>query len=227
MKFISSVLFAGLLSVAVGCGSSGAGVDNGPNNPEVMDPGGMMDGVDYPKGNYGNSVGQQIGNLSFLWHKNGLADVGQAPTKVTLADIYALRKSGARMLALSGAAEWCPPCQDEAKALGRVLKAQEFKDYLQSKGNPLVVVQVVLQKQDGSPSDIETMEKWIGAYNIDSFSVGIDPKDQVGQYTTNFLPRNLYIRISDMTILGSEPGAPSMDAALITKLKGYIERVAN
>jgi thiol-disulfide isomerase/thioredoxin len=225
MKFIS-LLSVGFLSLAVGCGSPGAGSDDPENrNPDVTDPGGMMDNVDYPKGNLGFGIGQQIANLSFLWYKTGLPEVGADPQKVRLSDIYAMRKQGAKLLQISGAAVWCGPCNSEADALGRVLKDPTFKSYLDQKGNPLVVVQVVLQKKDGSPSDRTTLQEWVNMHKIDTFSVGIDPADQVGQYTpANFLPRNVYVQLSDMTIIAQEPGSPSEDAALVTKLKSLIER---
>ncbi|MCS6914469.1 MAG: hypothetical protein RMK29_07050 [Myxococcales bacterium] len=220
-------LLAGLAFVVLGCAAPGTDLTDEERNQDVTAPGGMMDNVDYPKGNIGFSVGQQIANLSFLWYRNGLADIGQEPQKVRLSDIYAMRTQGARLLMLSGAAEWCEPCKAEADALVRVLKNPDFLSYLAGKGNPLVVVQVLLQQQDGSPSDRDALVRWVRSHKIDNFSVGIDPLDQVGQYTpANFLPRNLYIRISDMTLMAQEPGAPSMDDALIAKLKGFIERVA-
>lgn len=225
MKFLG-LLSVGLLSLAVGCGGGAGSDDPEDRNPDVKDPGGMMDNVDYPKGNLGFGIGQQVANLSFLWYKTGLPEVNAEPQKVRLSDIYAMRKDGAKLLQLSGAAVWCGPCNSEAAALGRVLKDPSFKSYLADKGNPLVVVQVVLQKNDGSPSDRGTLQQWVNMHKIDTFSAGIDPLDQVGQYTpANFLPRNVYIRISDMTIIAQEPGSPSEDAALVTKLKSFIERV--
>lgn len=223
MKF-TRLLSVALFSLAVGCGGA-ASTNDEMRNGDVMGPGGSMDNVDYPKGNLGFGIGQQIANLSFLWYKNGLSDVSGDPVKVRLSDIYALRKQGAKLLQLSGAAVWCGPCNNEAEALGRVLKDPDFKTYLAGKGNPLVIAQVVLQKGDGSPSDRQTLQQWVNMHKIDAFSVGIDPLDQVGQYTpANFLPRNLYIQLSDMTIIAQEPGSPSEDAALITRLKSLIER---
>ena len=220
-------LLMGLVLCAAGCGDPGAASENEARNPDVTDPGGGMDRVDYPKGDVGFSLGQQVANLSFLWYRDVVAERGKDPQRVRLSDIYAMRKDGLKLVMIAGSAQWCGPCKSEAQALGRVLKDPTFKSYLSGKGNPLLVIQVMLQKQDGSPADRVTLNDWITEHKIEAFSVGIDPLDQVGQYTpANLLPRNLYIRVSDMTLLGQEPGAPSDDVALITKLKSYIERVA-
>lgn len=216
--------FAGVAFFAlVGCGSSGD-TTSMPPPEKTNDPGKMMMGGDpnapeYPKGKLGFGRGDQIANLSFLIHKNGTKDAGTDPVKVTLADYYAMRKDGVKLVYLSGAAEWCGPCNLEADGLQAAVGAQDFQDAAKQ----IQIVQVVIQNQDGSPSDRSTIDRWAQAHKI-TFNVGIDPKQDVQKYIpANSIPQSIFINVSDMTILATENGFPGNDAIKAT-LRDYLAK---
>ena len=227
MKY-TSLLSAGLLTWTLGCGSPGEAVDDTPRNPDVTDPGGMMGNVDYPKGNIGFTVGQQVANLSFLWKEQGMLDAGKDPERITLADFYALRKQGAKLLVLVGSAEWCNPCRIEAEQMQRAFTDPAFLSYLDSKGgrNALQLVQVMFQNADYSRATKETIDRWAGDLKV-TFPVGIDPLSQVSQYIPeNAIPQTLFIDLKDMTLAGREVGASTEAGAMEAKLKSYLNKVA-
>lgn len=117
-------LLTGLSVVcAVGCGTP---TDNEMMNPDVLGPDGNNPNVEYPNGDIGYKVGQQIRNLAFLWHPNGVADKGTEPQRITMADFYAMRKTGTKLVYLSGAAEWCGPCNVEAQDLVKILAGKVY-----------------------------------------------------------------------------------------------------
>lgn len=120
-----ATIFALGLSAALGAGCSGDGLAETDNNKVPTVDGG--DNVDYPKGDIGFKVGQQVINMSFLWHKNGLADKGSPLAKISMADFYAERKQGAKLLYLSGAAEWCGPCQIEARLINAINSGKVYQ----------------------------------------------------------------------------------------------------
>lgn len=119
---LSGLVLAGAL-IGSGCGSPGSPSEM--TNDPTKDPGGGMT-VDYPKGDIGFKEGQQVINMNFLWHPNGLADKGSELQKISMADFYAKRQSGAKVLFLSGAAEWCGPCMIEARLISALLSDKVY-----------------------------------------------------------------------------------------------------
>ena len=227
----AGIAFLGLVSLGEGCA---APQDAGPPM-ETPNPPGMTGGpgtnTDYPMAKPGFNVGDQVANLSFLAKVHGAQDTGQSPIKETLADFYAMRKQGAKLLFLSGAAEWCGPCNQEADGLVQALQDQGYMDAVKvyhkdtDTADAIQIVQVVLQNNDGSPSDRDTIDRWTKSHKM-TFEIGIDPKSDVSTYIpANTIPQSLFIRLSDMTLLGRNNGYPGT-AGIISSLESYLKTAA-
>ncbi len=212
LSAVAGIALLGSIGMAGGCGTADSGPPMETKNPPGMTGGPGTGNTDYPMAKPGFALGDQVANLSFLAKLHGSQDAGKDPVKVTLADFYALGKQGAKLLFLSGAAEWCGPCNQEAEGLEKALSDPGFLDYQKmyrkegDTADPIQIVQVVFQNLDGSQSDRDTIDRWIKAHNI-GFQIGIDPKSEVSQYIpANTIPQSLYIKLSDMTLLSRENG---------------------
>jgi thiol-disulfide isomerase/thioredoxin len=172
-------------------------------------------------------IGDQIANLAFLYLPNGMEDANKAPVKGSMADFYAKRKEGAKLLILSGAAVWCGPCNKEAEEYRELLKDAAFLAYLNQKGGrqALQLIQVVLQDLKGNPATENDMKNWATSHKS-NYGVGYDPMDQFRPYTpVNALPRNLYIRLDNMKIMFQDPGAPATLEGLKAQVKKYLDQL--
>ena len=80
---------------------------------------------------------------------------------------------------------WCGPCRAEAPGLVEIYNT--YKD------SGLEIVQIIHQDEDGNPTDLEDINRWVTEYNI-PFTVLMDPDySTVDTYNPGGYPYNAVI----------------------------------
>lgn len=111
---------------------------------------------------------------------------------------------------LTFSAMWCGPCRSEAPELVNL--------YNTYKEQGLEIVQCIYQDEDGNPSDLSDLARWINEFGM-TFTVFNDPdRSTVNTYNFDAIPFNVIIDrdfIIRHRIEGYDPGA----------LRRYIEEL--
>ncbi|MEO7094913.1 MAG: redoxin domain-containing protein [Polyangiales bacterium] len=155
----------------------------------------------YPAGPYGLAVGQTFPNLAL----QGYRDAQGEWTSLSMLDHY--DPDGARGITgiyLVLAAQWCGPCNLEA----RVLSGYFEKDYRDRGAHFLTAV-----VQDGAhkPATRATVDQWIEAHHI-VFDIASDPTQSAAPKGTYGLPYNYVINPRTMKVIRIIPG---VDPAIV------------
>ncbi len=171
-------------------------------------------GVDYPSGPYGFQVGSRIANLELTGQRDsnnsGLIDSSDEIVSIHLSDYYMKQY---KALFVGVAAQWCNPCKMEQPGLVSLHAA--------NKSN-VGFVEAIIQKNDGSPADITTVDQWTSAYKI-PFDMAADPTVALGPYYAEpAFPMQLVIDTKDMTIVFQGNGT---SADLETMFQGIFDGI--
>ena len=171
----------------------------GTNTKKPVAP--SCDASVYPCGPFGYGVGEVIANLQFYGRRNN--DPAQMVTAqpdqlIKLSDYY--KDKSIKVIAVLVAAEWCGPCQAEQPEL-----ISTFTDYATAKKG-VAFVEAIIQRKDGSPADLEAVDRWSNKFRI-PFDMVADPTVALGPYySVAAFPMQLIIQTSDMTIQAQNNG---------------------
>ncbi len=98
---------------------------------------------------------------------------------------FSLDKFKGKVILLNISAMWCGPCRSEASELMDI--------YNTYKSRGLEIVQCIYQDEEGKPTDISDLKRWVKEFNID-FTVLNDPdKSLVGFFTFSGIPFNVIV----------------------------------
>lgn len=188
MRFLIST--SGLVAAlfAFGCGSG---------KPEIPDELLAVDsasGGNYPRGPYGQEIGDTLGDLSFHGYRS--PDTNRELEEIRFSDFYdPYGDKGLRLLLINTAAAWCQPCQIEHDDLPD--RVREFE------GRGLAVLSLLFQDQNGDPADLRALETWATLFDT-NFPMALDPSYQMGLYgPAETPPLNLIVDASDMTLIAT------------------------
>jgi hypothetical protein len=224
---IRSLAFVGASLALLACSSSNdaspsgtpadTGVAPADTGAPPDDTGGGGDDAPaaYPDGPYGIEIGNVFPDLTWDGYKDAKGDW----TKISVHDFYDPDGSkGENAIYIVVSAQWCVPCQGEAKQLARL------HDLYQPSGAPFL--SAMLQKSSGDPSDQSTVDAWIKTYMLD-FDVVAAPTPTAGtdgMMKSNIvppkwaIPRNYVINPRDMKIFRVILAALPTDAPNIPSL---------
>jgi peroxiredoxin len=106
---------------------------------------------------------------------------------------------------------WCGPCRAEAPELVTIYNT--YKD------SGLEIVQIIHQDEDGNPTDLEDINRWVTEYNI-PFTVLMDPDySTVDTYNPGGYPYNVVI---DRNFVIRYIGLGFDQAAIIQQIETYL-----
>lgn len=163
----------------------------------------------YPPGPYGFEKGSVLRNVTLSGYPRPQDGVFERKL-VQLSDFY--NPTGAEMHAADSiygekpkpkalliimAAEWCGPCQQEAKnilppAYAALAPQAEF-------------ITLMVQNNAGNAPQLTVLEKWLTKYNAVWPGV-VDGQEKLFSLGEPAFPSNLLIKTSDMTIIDAEAG---------------------
>ena len=152
----------------------------------------------YPDGPYGIVKGNVIENHTWKGYRDASGDW----TDVSMADYFDPDGSkGIYAIYVVVSAQWCVPCQQEAKLLPRMYDAY--------KARGARFLSAMLQKSNGDPAEQLTVDAWIKAFKINfdivaaptpvSGSPGMSQSELVPKSWA--IPRNYVINPRDMKIV--------------------------
>jgi peroxiredoxin len=115
--------------------------------------------------------------------------VGNIATNFTETDsqdsAITLESFRGNVILLTFSAMWCGPCRREAPELVNL--------YNTLKDRGLVILQCIYQDEDGNPSDLSDLARWINEFGM-TFTVFNDPdRSTVNLYNFNAIPFNVVI----------------------------------
>jgi len=201
-------MVAGMAVALAACGSSD------PNEAElepevIVEPYDGSTGLDpissaaaYPSGPYGVAVGDVLQDATFFGYRNADASASGELETFSLSDFYDPDgEKGIRAIYISVSAAWCPPCQQEAKALPEIVES------LAEDGLGVAFFQDLYEGTEyGRPGTQSDLDKWLKRYKL-PFPVVIDPKGKMNAYfDSNAIPYSLLVDARTMKILGTEAG---------------------
>jgi len=165
----------------------------------------------YPDPPYGLKVGETFPNLAFKGYHDGTGDW----TDITMQDYYDPDGSrGIYGIYLVVAAQWCPPCNEEANMLSRF-----WPEQYKMRGARFLTA--MIQDSARNPATRTTVDQWIKAHKI-NFDIVLDDEPQTLPTTGSIgLPYNYVINPRDMKVFkiiqGVDPAAtnvPMLDLML-------------
>lgn len=146
-------------------------------------------------------AGEQVTDMEFSAFVGG--DTAGEPEVVHLADWFADRAPGTRIIMLNAAAGWCVPCMREAEAM------PAFAAEYQPRG--VAILTAVFQDQNGDPADAEFVKTWVDAFQLEVPAL-IDSEFQTSAwFDVNTLPANLFADAETREILTIAHGAEAGD----------------
>ncbi|MBS2012605.1 MAG: redoxin domain-containing protein [Deltaproteobacteria bacterium] len=234
-RFATATL-VGLFAVA--CGSSATsnpgdtpkqdpGVDPGTGTGGVPTDGAEVNkyGKPYPTNNLGYQArsgkrpGNIIRNYKFYGYVDG--DKSKGPTVVSLADFYDPEMRSVKIIHFSAGAIWCPPCNEEAKALVPLVPSLKEKK--------VIPIQALIEGAvRGTASVMSDLDVWQAKHKI-NYTLFLDPGQQnLGQFfDAAAIPWNAIIDARSMELLTSGVGYnPNMTKEYDTWLKWVDENPA-
>jgi hypothetical protein len=141
-----------------GTDTGGTAEDTGAPGEDTTPPGEdtAPGEVTYPEGPYGIELKNTFPDITWDGYKNATGDW----TKISMHDYYDPDGSkGINAIYLVVSAQWCVPCQGEAKQLTRL------NDLYKPTGSNFI--SAMLQASSGAPSTQKVVDQWITAYKID------------------------------------------------------------
>ncbi len=98
---------------------------------------------------------------------------------------FSLDSLKGKVILLNFSAMWCGPCRREASQLMAI--------YNTYKERGLEIVQCIYEDEDGNPTDLSDINRWIQEYNI-TYTVITDPDySSVNTYNFSAIPFNIII----------------------------------
>lgn len=206
MRMAIKLAGAFFLSALVGCGS--ADVEEAEAEV-IVEPYSGSTGLDavsgdtvYPSGPYGVAVGDVLKDDSFFGYKNAEVSESGDLEAFSLGDFYdPSGEKGVELLYISISAVWCPPCQQEAKALPSMIES------LAQDGLKVAFFQDLYDgPTPGTSATQRDLEKWLKKYKL-PFPVVVDPKGKMNAYfDRNSIPYSIVVDAKTMKILGTDAG---------------------
>jgi thiol-disulfide isomerase/thioredoxin len=214
--FASSSLCMLVALSAGGCSSSTSSPDTTPQDRGV-DPGTGAGtptdgqgtevnpyGKTYPTENLGyqpragSRPGSIMRNYKFLGYVDG--DPTKGTKVISLADLFDPETRSYKLISFSAGALWCPPCNDEAKALVPLISSLKEKK--------VVVIQALIEGDaQGTGSTLADLDAWQKRHNV-NYTLFLDPDQKnLGQFFDKAaIPWNAMIDARSMEILSSGTG---------------------
>ena len=216
-RVVGGAVFSLLL--AGGCSSSTTPATTAPAQDKGIDPGAGTGtpspvagqgtevnpyGKTYPTTNLGyqaragSRAGNIIRNYKFLGYRDG--DPSKGTTVISLADYFDPDMKTTKLIHFSAGALWCPPCNEEAKALVPLvpgLKAQK-----------VIVIQALIEGDArGTGSTIADLDVWQKRHSV-NYTLFVDPEQgNLGQFfDAAAIPWNGLIDARSMELLTSGVG---------------------
>jgi hypothetical protein len=148
-------------------------------------------------GNLNTTPGDVIQNYKWLGYVD--ADVTKGLGVVQLADVFDPKQARYKLLHISVAAVWCPPCNQETDGIVPV--------YPQLEQMGVLFIQAVTDgPTQGVPATTLDLEHWITKH-ASNFTEMLDPSLQLGQlFTSTTIPLNIYVDPRSMEILDAYEG---------------------
>jgi hypothetical protein len=202
-----AVLIASFALAAIGCG---APVDDTKNRT-------VIPGLAYPEGPFGYELSKIIENIGFIGKVDpdgakGSAGYGGLPLQpFTLADLH--NDPSVKLIALSGVAGWCGPCNDEQGEIPE-LSAKYWDQGVR-------YVEALMQGfniRTGAPATEADLNKWADKHGL-HVAIALEPYGKIFQFAdASAFPVNMFIRTSDMKIVfmrvGLDPNEPSFEPVI-------------
>lgn len=218
MRIAIKLAGAFFLSMLVGCGPAD---DEAELEAEIVhDPYTGSTGLDavsgdavYPSGPYGVAVGDVLKDDSFFGYRNAEASEGGELESFSLGDFHdPTGEKGIALLYISVSAAWCPPCQQEARALPEMIES------LAQDGLKVAFFQDLYDgPTPGTSATQRDLDKWLKRYKL-AFPVVVDPKGKMNAYfDRNSIPYSIVVDAKTMKILGTDAGFDTRKVALKDK----------
>ena len=216
-RVVGGAVFSLLL--AGGCSSSTTPATTAPAQDKGIDPGAGTEtpspvagqgtevnpyGKPYPTSNLGYQAraGSRAGNImrnyKFLGYRDG--DPSKGTTVISLADYFDPEMKTTKLIHFSAGALWCPPCNEEAKALVPLVPALKEKK--------IIVIQAIIEGDArGTGSTIADLDVWQKRHSV-NYTVFLDPEQgNLGQFfDAAAIPWNGLIDGRSMELLSSGVG---------------------
>lgn len=161
-------------------------------------------GKPYPAENLGYQAragkrpGNIIRNYKFLGYRDG--DPSKGRTVISLADLFDPETRQYKLIHFSAGALWCPPCNEEAKAIVPLVPSLKQKK--------VVVIQAIIEGNvRGTASTLDDLDTWQKKHSI-NYTLFLDPSQQnLGQFfDAAAIPWNGMIDARSMELLSSGVG---------------------
>lgn len=239
---LSRALAGAVLTIFIGAGctstttatpaaaSGDGGTATGPEQDKGIDPGSGTAspipgqgteknpyGVAYPTANLGYTAragtraGNIIRNYKFLGYRDG--DPSKGTEVISLADYFDPDMKAISLIHFSAGALWCPPCNEEAKALVPIIPTLKAKK--------VVVIQAIIEGNErGTGSTPADLDEWQKRHSV-NYTIFLDPEQgNLGQFfDAAAIPWNALIDARSMELLTSGTGYnPKMDEEYTTWL---------
>ncbi len=228
MRF-SPVSLVAVLSVASAFACSSTKQDGGLAGPAATTEAAKNPyGVAYPTDNpgyqarKGNIAGNTIRNYKFQGYKHldpsKQVDMTKGLVDVSLADYFDPEMRTYKIIHLSVAAVWCPPCNQETDDTAQVAAALAAQK--------VVFVQALDDSSiQGHPADKSDLDAWIVKHKS-NFTELLDPGlTNFGQFfDAAAVPWNANVDARTMEILSSGVGAPADITADVTKWTTWVDQ---
>ena len=194
------------------------GIDPGTGTPSPVPGQGTETnpyGVPYPTKNLGyqaragNRPGSIMRNYKFLGYRDG--DPSKGTTVISLADFFDPQTKENKVIHFSAGALWCPPCNEEAKAL--------VPEIANLKTRKITVIQAIIEgNAQGTGSTLDDLNQWQKRHSV-NFTIFLDPEQgNLGQFfQAAAIPWNAYLDARSMEVLESGVGYnPNQDTTYET-----------
>jgi hypothetical protein len=146
----------------------------------------------------GTRAGNIMRNYKFLGYVDG--DPAKGKTVISLADLFDPEMRESKLIHFSAGALWCPPCNEEAKALVPLVPSLKQKK--------IKVIQALIEGDArGTGSTLPDLDVWQRRHSI-NYTLFLDPEQQnLGQFfDAAAVPWNGLIDARSMEILSSGVG---------------------
>ena len=200
------------------------GIDPGTSTPSpVAGQGTEVNpyGIPYPTKNLGyqaragNRPGSIMRNYKFLGDRDG--DPSKGTTVISLADYFDPDMKQHKVIHFSAGALWCPPCNEEAKALVPEVDALKKKK--------VTIIQAIIEGDArGTGATGDDLDVWQKRHSI-NYTIFLDPEQgNLGQFfEAAAIPWNGYLDARSMEVLESGVGYNQDQASVYDKWSKWID----